>query len=286
MPPRKLSDDGLAGKAEELYNKIFEEQIASLPGRNNEVKEREAQKFAIAESAKRLLQDHPLRLPEIWRALNQAHICRKVGLKISAAQVEKAISAENSWKKSSGHALEKIIVDLLNPSLLRIGISLYLQKDLTELIRAGRVTNPQREIPWIKERIQASNFDIYMGFPDQSTKGGVKIFGLVQSKASIRDRVKGDREFSIDGMKHFFWSVAFCLDGAFLLLPKFDQMVNGGSPSFSEPGWHGMYVFIQQEPSGRIFILDPSYEPFLKHAKKAKSDWIQQRQWLDPAWQP
>lgn len=286
MPNRRLRDDGLASAAEESYNKIFEEQLARLPGANGEKKEREAQKFAIAESAKKVLQVYPLRLPEIWRALNQAHICRKVGLKISAAQVEKAISAENSWKKSSGHALEKIIVDLLNPSLLRIGITFYLQKDLTELIRAGRVTNPPRDIQWIKERIQASNFDIYMGFSDVGNPEGVKIFGVVQSKASIRDRVKGDREFSIDGMKHFFWSVAFCLDGSFLLLPKFDQMVNGGSPSFTEPGWHGMYAFSQQNPSGRIFILDPSYEPFLKHAKKAKSDWIQQRQWLDPTWQP
>jgi hypothetical protein len=285
MPNPRIEDQLIRNLCETKYSQLFEEKLRQLPGRNLKQKERDAQKYAIAESAKQILRQYPLRLPEIWRAIEQAHIARKAGIKITQQQITLAIAAENSWKKSSGHALEQIIVDLFNPKLVQEGINLYLQKDLTEIIHGNRLRNPKQEVPWIKERIQASNFDIYLGF-DDATRRGVNIFGLLQSKASIRDRVKGDREFSIDGMRHFFWSVAVCLDGNFLLLPKFTQMVNGGGSSFAEPGWHGMYVFSQQETSGRIFCLDSAFQPFIQHAKKAKNAWVRQRQWLNVDWQP
>ncbi len=55
-------------------------------------------------------------------------------------------------------------------------------------------------------------------------------------------------------------------------MPKFINMVNGGSVEFPENGWHGIYG------------IDISFDRFVEHALKASKQWRDQRQWFDINW--
>lgn len=149
------------------------------------------------------------------------------------------------------------------------------------MIRDKKIHNETLDITWLKEQIKASSFDLYSTVTKDDQEF---VFGCIQAKTSIRDRVTRDREPSMHAMEAFFWSVAICLNGAFLSLPKFRDMVNGGSPSFPENGWHGLYVFSKNYEGDRIYPLGNNLSTFASHAKQASDHWLSQRQWLNYKW--
>ena len=151
------------------------------------------------------------------------------------------------------------------------------------MVKAGEIANEPRDISWIREQIKASVFDLYATYVDDGKRF---CFGCIQSKTSIRDRVTRDREPSIAVMRSFFWSVAVVLDGDFLRLPKFKAMVNGGTPEYSENGWHGLYVFSDRHTGGRIYPAHADFSVFARHALAAAKYWKAQRQWFNIEWQP
>ncbi len=188
----------------------------------------------------------------IWRAVYETHVHRKSGIN-DADTISKVISADQSWKKSSGHAFEEMIKLLGTAALRNSGIDIVLQRDLHTLIKANELSNEPRDISWLKEQINASIFDLYavVHTPD----GKQFCYGCIQSKTSIRDRVTRDREPSMQAMQSFFWSTIIVLDGDFLKMPKFISMVNGGTAEHTENGWHGMYVFSEQYSNDLILII-------------------------------
>lgn len=243
--------------------------------------DREAQKSAIRISitkALRKFSDEPV--AELWNAIYRAHLFRKSGIS-DLETINKVISADQSWKKSSGHAFEEMVKELSNLSLYGTGIEVILQRDLNTLIKANELANEPRDINWLREQISANIFDLYCILSIDNKK---YCFGCVPAKTSIRDRVTRDREPSIHAMQSFFWSVIFVLDGDFLRLPKFVSMVNGGSEEFRENGWHGMYVFSAKEQKDRIYPLAMDFELFKSHALQAAEQWQKRRQWFDSKW--
>ena len=186
---------------------------------------------------------------ELWSAIYRAHLFRKSGIS-DLETINKVISADQSWKKSSGHAFEEMVKELASLALYGTGVEIILQRDLNTLIKANELANE----------------------------------GCVQAKTSIRDRVTRDREPSIHAMQSFFWSVVFVLDGDFLRLPKFVSMINGGSEEFRENGWHGMYVLSVKEKNQRIYPLTMDFEIFKSHALQAAEQWQKRRQWFDSKW--
>ena len=179
----------------------------------------------------------------VWRAVYESHVHRKSGIN-DADTISKVISADQSWKKSSGHAFEEMIKILGAASLHDSGIDILLQRDLNTLIKARELSNEPRDISWLKEQIKASIFDLYTVV--HTSDGKQFCYGCIQSKTSVRDRVTRDREPSMQAMQSFFWSTIIVLDGDFLKLPKFISMVNGGTAEHVENGWHGMYVFSEK----------------------------------------
>ena len=149
------------------------------------------------------------------------------------------------------------------------------------MIQQNLIFNESRDMKWLKEQLNSSNFDLYMLVKKD---GKSMVFGCVQTKTSVRDRVTRDREPSIHAMAAFFWSTAFVLDGAFLKLPKFQFMVNGGSPSFPSNGWNGCYVFSEQYSLDRIYYIGENQKTFADHATRAATAWLAQRQWIDINW--
>ncbi len=268
------------------YNRCYKQLQKTFNGRTNLEKKqeewsKEAQKAAIRVAVMKGLNEieNPS-ISELWSALYRVHLYKKSGVK-DLDTIQKVVSADESWKKSSGHAFEEMIKELASLALEGTDISMILQRDLSIMIRMGELANEPRDISWLKDQIKANIFDLYCIV---TVNGKQKCFGCVQCKTSIRDRVTRDREPSLKAMESSFWSVAFVLDGDFLKLPKFKAMVNGGSEEFSINGWHGMYVFSLNEISDRIYPITVGFDIFKNHALQAAKQWLEQRQWLKADW--
>ena len=271
---------------QEEYSRCFDELKANhknglISEKQSEEFDREAQKSAIRISITKALRKYPDEpVAELWSAIYRAHLFRKSGIS-DLETISKVISAEQSWKKSSGHAFEEMVKELASLALYGTGVEIILQRDLNTLIKANELANEPRDISWLKEQIKANIFDLYGVLTIDDKK---YCFGCVQAKTSIRDRVTRDREPSIHAMQSFFWSVVFVLDGDFLRLPKFVSMINGGSEEFRENGWHGMYVLSVKETNQRIYPLNMDFEIFKSHALQAAEQWQKRRQWFDSKW--
>ena len=279
----------------EIYNSVYtseiETQYASELSKSKSKKvsedkqikiETSAQKEAIKRATIDTMRKYPLEEPaNIWKAVCEVHIHRKCGIDDSEI-VAKVVSADQSWKKSSGHAFEEIIGLLGTAALEGTGISLILQRDLSTLLKAGEISNEPRDISWLKEQVKKSVFDLYAIL--KKDDGRIFCFGCIQSKTSIRDRVTRDREPSIQAMQSYFWSTAIVLDGDFLRLPKFISMVDGNSPEYPINGWHGLYVFSEKYSGKRIYSTNLDFKNFKEHAIKAAEYWSTQRPWFDYSW--
>lgn len=268
------------------YNHSFnalkaEHKNGSPSDKLSEEFDREAQKAAIRLTITKALRRFPDEsVADLWSAIYRAHLFRKSGID-DLDTINKVISADQSWKKASGHAFEEMVKDLASLALHGTGVEIILQRDLNTLIKANELANEPRDISWLKEQIKANIFDLYGILTLDDKK---YCFGCVQAKTSIRDRVTRDREPSIHAMQSFFWSVVFVLDGDFLRLPKFVSMINGGSEEFRENGWHGMYVLSAKETNKRIYPLAMDFDIFKSHALQAADQWQKRRQWFDRNW--
>lgn len=251
---------------------------ASKEGEIETASQKEAIKVATIEGIKHFPE---VEAALIWRAVYETHVHRKSGIN-DADTISKVISADQSWKKSSGHAFEEMIKILGTAALHDSGIDILLQRDLNTLIKAQELDNEPRDISWLKEQIKASIFDLYAVV--HTPEGKQFCYGCIQSKTSVRDRVTRDREPSMQAMQSFFWSTIIVLDGDFLKLPKFISMVNGGTAEHVENGWHGMYVFSEQYSQDRIYSIDLDFKNFKEHAITAANYWLSQRQWFNGQW--
>ena len=268
---------------------MIEEQIASAknPDSISEKKFNEfevaAQKEAIKQAIIRGLESFPnISAALIWRAIYETHVHHKSGID-NADIIHKVISADQSWKKSSGHAFEEMVKLLASAALSDNKIEIILQRDLSTLIKADEISNEPRDISWLKEQIAGDVFDLYAVVTANEKKF---CFGCIQCKTSIRDRVTRDREPSLRAMQSYFWSVAIVLDGDFLKLKKFKEMVDGGTSTQQANGWHGMYVFTKEDVGERIFHTNVDFEVFKQHAIEAAKMWLTQRQWFNEDWKP
>lgn len=257
-------------------------RVGAVPDSKREAIEAAAQKEAIKAATIEGIKHFPeVDAALVWRTVYEAHVHRKSGID-DADTIAKVISADQSWKKSSGHAFEELIKVLGTAALQSNGIEIVLQRDLNTLIKDGKLDNEVRDIAWLKEQIRASIFDLYTIV--RTTDGRRFCYGCIQSKTSVRDRVTRDREPSMQAMQAFFWSTIIVLDGDFLKLPKFISMVNGGTTEYVENGWHGMYVFSEAYSQDRIYPIDLDFKNFKEHAVIAARYWLTQRQWFNAQW--
>lgn len=266
------------------YNSAFDEYKGQC-GKSKKVFE-DAERFAQKQAIRVALTEGVAKFPTedvatIWKNVYKVHIFRKSGLSVDEETIAKVISADQSWKKSSGHAFEELIKEIAKLSLADTNIEVVLQKDLSLLLKAGEIANEPRDIAWLEKMVAGKIFDLYALV---EVDGKKFCFGCIQSKTSVRDRVTRDREPSIHAMQSFFWSVCIALDGEFLKMPKYKCMVNGGSEEFPENGWHGMYVLSEIEEDNRIYHSSFDLDVFTKHAIKAAEYWRTQRQWFNQEW--
>ena len=272
------------------YNKTFErEYTVVLDGRTAEsamtAAERQAQHTAMLVTFTEAYRDYRsiTNAAAIWNAIYSAHLRRKAGVfdssDLNEEVIGKIISGAQSWKKCSGHVFEHFVVSYTKERLQKYNIRFILQKDLTAMLHDNQIMNePEDQIP---QMAQSDNFDIYAVV---AVNGNNLVFGCVQAKTSIRDRVGRDRDFSIPAMQRHFWSVAVVLDGGYLSMPKFTSMVNGGGTTqYVENGWHGMYSMSNANACDRIY-RDENLEILIQHANEAAQKFTAARQRFDRYW--
>lgn len=223
---------------------------------------------------------------EIWEAIGITHKINVANLsefgiaeENQESVIKRSLSAHQSWIKSSGHSFERYISNIDNEELQRNEIRFILQSELTKMIKANQLANTADDIEGLKS--WGKDFDLYA---IQSIHGETHVFGCIQSKTSIRDRVGRDVTFSRNAMDGLFWSAAVTLDGLFLNMPEFVHMVNGGG-SYTANGWHGMYAMSGiTESNGRIYKVDDSLNLFVNHAIAAARQFIADRRELNNEW--
>lgn len=264
------------------YKRIFDEAFESSSVSNIDQKRRYAQKKAIKDASINAIKNFSDVEPaSIWKTIYISHVNNVSGI-VDSEIIQRVISADNSWKKSSGHAFEEMIRDISNIHLEPHGLKIILQKELSRELKADNILNEVRDISWLKEQVKTSIFDLYLTIKSEDK---YLVYGCVQSKTSIRDRVTRDREPSMNAMKAFFLSVALVMDGDFLRLPKFQNMVNGQSSEFAENGWHYMYVLTNEKMNiDRIKSIDINMAEFVNDCIKGAEFWSTQRQWLNHDW--
>ena len=268
------------------YNGLVDAYMESpshteLPDTKSKEFETAAQKTAMKQTIVEALLEFPgIASAKLWRSVRIAHMHRKS--KISDLSViENVISADQSWKKSSGHAFEEVIKEYASVALASDNIEIILQRDMTAMLDDGTLANDARDLAWLELQKNKDIFDLYAIVKVGEAK---YCFGCIQSKTSIRDRVARDREPSMHAMNELFWSTIVALDEEFMHMPKFIEMVNGGSDEYPENGWHGMYILSEEEFGDRIYKDTIEFEKFRKHAVKAADDWLKRRKWFDGTW--
>jgi hypothetical protein len=150
--------------------------------------QKEAIKCATLEGMRAFAEEDPA---SIWNMVYGIHVHRKSGVK-DTDTIAKIIAADQSWKKSSGHAFEEMVKFLGSEALRSEGIEIVLQRDLSLIIKNNQLNNETRDISWLKG--QKSNFDLFAIVHKDNNNF---CFGCLQCKTSIRDRVSRDREPSI-----------------------------------------------------------------------------------------
>lgn len=263
-----------------LFSELSEKAKTAVKDRQRDDIETSSQKFAIKQTIIEGMRKFPNHISVLWHSIYEAHVFRKSGV-ADLRVIQDVVSADQSWKKSSGHAFEEMIKELATMAMGDLPVRFILQRDLNTLIKAGEIANEPRDISWLKEQIKGNIFDL---FAITTVGDKTYCFGCVQCKTSIRDRVTRDREPSIHAMDSYFWSVVFVLDGEYLRNPKFQHMVNGGSKEFPTNGWHGMYDVSASFNIGRIYPLDLDFKLLRKHSEKAVDDWMRRRQWFNREW--
>ena len=279
----------------EIYKETWEREfLIECHGRETQSAQQLARLAAQRKAIDRVLVEALLKYSpdvsesDIWREIAITHKVNVAELADfgipedkQAAVIERCLSAHQSWIKSSGHSFERYISNIDNELLRKNEIRFILQSELTSMIKNNQLTNTAEDIAGLGS--WGKDFDLYA---IQSVHGDTHVFGCIQSKTSIRDRVGRDVTFSHNAMDGLFWSVGVTLDGDFLNMPEFIHMVNGGG-SYHSNGWHGMYAMSGiTENKGRIFKVDDRLTLFIEHAVAAAKQFISDRRQLNDAWKP
>ena len=160
------NNDSVFDFCKNVYYSAFEKSYSDYLEGKKPTKQRssEAERYAQKLSIRIALTDGVTKFPDvdiaqIWKCVYKVHLFRKTGLSVDEETIEKVISADQSWKKSSGHAFEELIKEISSLSLADTNIRIVLQKDLNILIKSGELKNEPRDIAWLEKQIETSIFD-------------------------------------------------------------------------------------------------------------------------------
>ena len=275
---------------EKEYMDAWESIIVDVDENASESAKTEARRNAQREAIDKAFINSLIRFPDmdeeiIWALISIAHKLNLAHLEefeLDRMQrilaYERCISAHQSWNKASGHSFERYISSISTTLMEQNEIKFMLKSDVMKMIRQEKMFNYPDDLLLIEE--WNDNFDLYAV---QTNHGETHIFGCIQVKTSIRDRVGRDDQFSKNAMESNFWVAEAVLNGDFFKMPKYNAMVNGGSITYPENNWHGVYVMSGIESNGRIY-RDEGFELMAQHSVLAAKCFGVNRSMLTRNW--
>lgn len=277
--------NALSKFCKEKYQENFRSSYLTDESGSDDDKRKRAQKFAIKQTVIAAMAAFRDQDPgTIWRLVQFAHVHQMTGID-DLEILDKVKRAEQGWKSASGFAFEEMVQEIANPLLRIHGLEIIQPKALGALLKSEETANRPPDVSRLTQWWKASIFDLYLAIRDGDSH---EIFGCIQTKTSIRDRVTRDREPSINAMREHFFSVGIVLESNMLAMPKYRGMVAGGTEEFAINGWHAFYAFSDDSSleNERIHLIDLNMEKFIQHSCVAAKKFKEERQWLNEGWNP
>ena len=273
------------------YMQAWDEISSSIDEDISDAKREEVRREAQREAIDKALINCLLQYPDedenlIWSLISAAHKFNLIhldefGLNQMQRMIiyDRCISAHQSWNKASGHSFERFVSNVETEEMRNNEIKFLLKNETFKLLKNNKLVNTESDLDLIRQ--WAENFDLYAV---QTNHGRTHIFGCVQIKTSIRDRVGRDDQFSKLAMDAHFWVAEAVLNGDFFNLPKYYAMVNGGSVTYPENNWHGVYVLSGIDTDGRIYKDNINFETMGMHSVQAAEQFIVDRSRINRDW--
>ncbi|AIW42382.1 BsaWI family type II restriction enzyme [Paenibacillus polymyxa] len=239
----------------------------------------------ISKTMEFLVKQYPYIQPyEIWKSIEKAHIISFISGSISLPSVvlntsqlidfllngetlQAFSSAGQSWKRASGVAWEDFIsrnlllsnedveIKILTP--VEMGLLLHgnaLANNIGDPITLAFPSNEEAKKEYedfLNKILNDKNFDLFLVYYVPFTKEW-KLFGLIQCKTSIRDRIKINMKSSEEAMGRSLWSIVIAMDS--------DRFTRSGQYNKgAKESWNGFYVLDnKEETDGSIYYGDLS----------------------------
>lgn len=289
----------LKEECEQVYKESYAEEYKQQLKKKRKLeknRKKDARNKALDETYIKVLMNHSdeidmgkLDSKDVWNSISMVHKKMVANLDrfciapdLQEDVIEQVEASRQSWARASGLSFERYISSTVNPLLKkkRLDVELKNPTEVKLLMEKKLLGNDPEDIMFISK--WDTSFDLYVV---QKMAGAFFVIGCVQAKTSIRERVGNDYSHSLQAMKRHFWSVAITLDGAFLGMNKYADMVNGNSGTIYENnGWHGMYALSRVNDNGRIYKLDKNLDLFVKHLEQALKKRIAGTANFDSSW--
>lgn len=270
----------------------------------------------ISKTMETLVKDYPDIEPSlIWKNIEKAHVINYVSggvtlptTSLDASEVISYLlngdtlsvfnSAGQSWKRASGVAWEEFIKSNLFLSTPDVEIKILTPVEMKLLLQGEPLKNNDGKsiplaIPTQDEKSQLEyeeflmkilddkNFDLFLVYYVPFTKQW-RLFGLIQCKTSIRDRIKINMKSSEEAMGKNLWSIVIAMDS-----DGFTR--NGQYNRGAKESWNGFYVLDnEQEVDGSIYYgnLFNIQQTISNHCNQVIESLIMNTQSIHPFWRP
>ncbi|EPR07800.1 BsaWI family type II restriction enzyme [Ruminiclostridium papyrosolvens] len=256
------------------YAKILSEKTCNISGTVTDKKIASLRTDTIHEVFSSLVSKFPGENPgHVWRMVQKAHINSyidnkretiKTILQAKNIDEDKAFelltddellsifdSATQSWKRASGIAWENFFRQGLTLGDNSGEIIVVNDSMMNKLFKGGsqpRQNGEEAELhisndsqrSYIGEILKSKNFDLFLLYLTQFSRKWT-LFGLIQCKTSIRDRVKINTSSSRKAMDNNLWSILLALDP--------DYFLKGQYYKAAKEDWHGVYLIDEDKPN-------------------------------------
>ncbi|WP_394219118.1 BsaWI family type II restriction enzyme [Halobacillus trueperi] len=270
----------------------------------------------ISKTMEKVAKDFPdLEPSQIWKNIEKAHITNYISGSItlpnSSLDASGIISyllngdtlkvfnsAGQSWKRASGVAWEDFIKTNLFLSNEDVEIKILTPVEMNSLLQGETLKNNNGDprglaIPnqdekskleyerFLSKVLNDKNFDLFLVYYVPFTKQW-RLFGLIQCKTSIRDRIKINMKSSEEAMSKNLWSIVIAMDS--------DSFTKSGQYNrAAKESWNGFYVLDNEKAIDESIIYGNLFhiqEAISNHCNQVIETLIMDTQSIHPLWRP
>lgn len=301
---------------------VYKNQLFNLCGSNQQTSTNRVPTSSrlrtqtISKTMEILVKNYPDIEPSlIWKNIEKAHVTNYVSgsitLPTTSLDASKVIdyllngntlsafnSAEQSWKRASGVAWEEFIKSNLILSTEDVEIKILTPVEMKSLLQGSPLKNINGKsanlaIPtqdknlrleyekFLTKILDDKNFDLFLVYYVPFTKQW-RLFGLIQCKTSIRDRIKINMKSSEEAMNKNLWSIVIAMDS--------DGFTRSGQYNRgAKESWNGFYVLDNERNEddsifyGNLFNIQKAIS---NHCNQVIESLIMNTQSIHPLWRP